>query len=292
MIQILVWASLSTSKYYNWKSRRDEATCHNGHIPKSHWILPWEKEAIIDYRLDHLDEGYKRLCFMMLDESIVAVSPSTVYRVLKEARLLFTQWQHTTAKGAGFEQPTRPHQHWHLDISYINFRGTFVYLACLIDGYSRYIVHWELRTSMESLDVEIMMERARTKYPDASPILITDNGPVFIAKELKIYLNEMGITHRKTRFFYPQSNGKIERFYRTCKNELIRRQSFLSLDDLKQQLCQYIDRYNEHRLHSAIGYITPKDMLLGRKEEIFKERQGKLELARMERKKQRLNRAA
>ena len=145
---------------------------------------------------------------------------------------------------------------------------------------------------MESLDVEILMERARTKYPDASPILITDNGPVFIAKELKIYLNEMGITHRKTRFYYPQSNGKIERFYRTCKNELIRRQSFLSLDDLKKQLSQYIDRYNGHRLHSAIGYITPKDMILGRKEEIFKERREKLELAKMERKKQRLNLAA
>lgn len=289
---MLVWLSLSTGKYYNWKNRQDEANRHNGHIPKSHWILPWEKEAIIDYRLEHLDEGYKRLCFMMLDENIVAVSPSTVYRLLKGAGLLFTQWQHTKTKGGGFEQPTEPHQHWHLDISYINFRGTFVYLACLIDGYSRYIAHWELKTSIESMDVEIMMERARSKYPGVKPILITDNGPPFIAKELKIYLNESGITHRKTRFFYPQSNGKIERFYRTCKNELIRRHSFLSLDDLKQQLSEYIDQYNKHRLHSSIGYITPKDMLLGRQEEIFKERYEKLKLAREERKRQRCKLAA
>ena len=176
---------------------------------------------------------------------------------------------------------------YHLDISYINFRGTFVYLVCLIDGFSRYIVHFELRTSVEALDIEILMERARSKYPGESPVLITDNGPQFIAKELKVYLKEVGITHRRTRFFYPQSNGKIERFYQTCKNELIRRNSFLTLDDLKTQLDQYIKTYNTQRLHSSIGYITPRDMLLGNQKRIFNTRKRKLELARQERIKQR-----
>jgi transposase InsO family protein len=289
---ILTWLALSTGKYYDWRKRKDRVNQHNGIIPKSHWILPWEKDAIIEYRYLHPEEGYRRLCYMMLDEDVVAVSPSTVYRVLKHKGLLLTQWRHEKSKGSGFHQPEYPHQHWHLDITYINFRGTFVYLAALIDGYSRFIVHYELKTSIDSLDVEIMLERARLKYPDASPSLITDNGPQFIAKELKNYLNEVGITHRKTRFYYPQSNGKVERFYQTCKNEFVRKTSFLSLDDLKQQLANYINIYNNHRLHSAIGYISPNDMLRGRRDEIIKERKRKLEKARLERKTRKTVKAA
>jgi transposase InsO family protein len=289
---MLTWLALSTGKYYDWKERKYLSNQHNGVIPKSHWMLPWEREAIIEYRYQHLAEGYRRLSYMMLDEDIVAVSPSTVYRILKEAGLLATQWRYERTKGSGFDQPNRPHKHWHLDITYINFRGTFVYLASLIDGYTRYVVHYELRTSMDALDIEIMMERARLKYPAESPILITDNGPHFIAKELKIYLNDMGITHRRTRYHYPQSNGKVERFYQTCKNEFVRRTSFLSLDDLEKQLANYIEIYNNKRLHSALGYITPMDMLMGRQDLIFKERRQKLLRARQERISQRTAKAA
>ncbi len=280
---MLLWLSLSAGKYYDWEKRQDRQTEHNGQLPKSHWLFPLEKRAIISYRLKHMDEGYRRLCFMMLDEDVGAVSPSTVYRILKNEGLLTTQWRHQKTKGSGFIQPVRPHQHWHLDISYINFKGTFVYLACLIDGFSRYIVHYELKLSIEALDIEIMLERAKEKYPGVSPILITDNGPQFIAKELKNYLQLVGITHRRTRFYYPQSNGKIERFYQTCKNELIRKNSFLSLEELKSQLAEYIEIYNTKRLHSSIGYITPEDMLLGHQEKIFAERKTKLENARLER---------
>ncbi len=249
-------------------------------------MLPWETEAIIKYRLQHFAEGYRRLCFMMIDENIVAVSPTSVYRVLKSAGLLTVQWRHHKAKGSGFIQPTKPHEHWHLDISYINFKNTFVYLIALIDGYSRYIVHFEVKLSIEALDVEILMERAREKFPGTQPILITDNGSQFIAKEFKTYLQMTGITHRKTRFFYPQSNGKIERFYQTCKNESVRKNSFLDLDDLKKQLTDYIEFYDTKRLHSSLGYITPMDMLRGNQQKIFTERKDKLKQAYDNRKKQ------
>ena len=276
---MLNWLSLSTSKYNNWKKRRNKENQHNGLIPKAHWLLPWEIDAIIKYRMEHFDEGYRLLCFMMLDEDIVAVSPSSVYRVLLKAGLLLTKWRHQKAKGSGFNQPTAPHKHWHLDISYINFKGTFIYLVALIDGYSRFIVHYELKLSVEALDIEIMLERAREKFPGVKPALITDNGPQFIAKEFKVYLQLVGITHRKTRFYYPQSNGKIERFYQTCKNESIRKNSFLSFDDLKKQLASYIEYYNYQRLHSSIGYISPWDMLQGNQDKIFAERKEKLKLA-------------
>jgi len=217
---------------------------------------------------------------MMLDENVVAVSPSTTYRVLKANGLLLQQWRHSRAKGSGFVQPTRPHQHWHLDISYINFKGSFVYLVALIDGYSRYLVHHEIKASVQALDTEILMERALEKFPGEKPILITDNGPQFISREFKNYLQMAGITHRRTRFFYPQSNGKIERFIQTCKNESIRKKSAIDLDDLKEHVLSYIERYNTQRLHSSLGYVTPQDKLLGYEPEIFKRRKIKLQRAR------------
>lgn len=283
---------ISQSKYYHWKKRQQVNTQHNGQLPKNHWLLDWEIKAIIDYRQEHFEEGYRRLTYMMLDENVVAVSPASVYRVLKQHHLLLTAWRHQKARGSGFNQPTRPHQHWHLDISYINFKGTFVFMAALIDGFSRFIVHFEIKLSFEALDIEIMLERARAKYPGAKPALITDNGPQFIAREFDNYLQEVGITHRKTRFYYPQSNGKIERFFQSCKNEAVRRQSYLSLDDLKQQIGKYIQKYNFTRLHSSIGYITPNDMLQGRQTAIFEKRQQKLYDAKEQRKRQRQHSSA
>jgi len=219
---------------------------------------------------------------MMLDENVVAVSPSSVYRVLKQAGLLLCRWpKHTKAKAQGFKQPERPHQHWHLDISYINFKGTFVYLIVLIDGYSRYIVQAELRMSVEALDVEILLERAREKFSGVQPALITDNGPQFISREFKGYLEMVGITHRKTRFYYPQSNGKVERFMQSCKSESVRKHTALDLNELKEQIADYIEFYNRYRLHSSLGYVAPLAMLEGRQEVIFKERQQKLAQARL-----------
>jgi putative transposase len=275
----LKWLSLNKSKFYNWQQREGRENQHNNKIPRKHWLLAWEIAAIINFRRLHLDEGYRRLTYMMLDQNIVAVSPTSVYRVLKREGLLFTQWRHQKAKGNGFTQPLGPHQHWHLDISYINFQRTFVYLVALIDGYSRYVVHHELRLSVESLDVEILMERALLKFSGQKPILITDNGPQFKAKEFKEYLQLVGITHRKTRFYYPQSNGKVERFFQSYKNESHFKHSYFNLDELRNKLNEYIFIYNTRRLHSSLGYITPQDMLNGNQQTIFSERRYKLSVA-------------
>jgi putative transposase len=284
---MLACISLSSSKFYSWKQRQSIENQHNNKQPKQNWLLAWEVAAIINYRLLHLDEGYRRLTYMMLDENVVAVSPASTYRILKREGLLTTTWHHQKTKGSGFQQPIEPHEHWHLDISYINFKSTFVYLVALIDGHSRYIVHYELRLSVEALDIEILLERALLKYPEAKPVLITDNGPQFIAKEFKGYLQEAGITHRRTRFFYPQSNGKIERFFQSCKNEATRKQSYINLQDLEKQINEYILHYNQNRLHSSLGYITPMDMLQGRQQFIFSERKKKLFIARENRLRQR-----
>src|SRR5215813_4030117 len=133
-------------------------------------------------------EGYRRLTFMMLDADIVAVSPASVWRVLSRAGLLRKWNGKASKKGTGFEQPPQPHQHWHIDVSYLNVCATFYYLCSILDGYSRFLVHWDLRESMSETDIEIILERAKERFPGVKPRVISDNGPQFIAKDFKEFI--------------------------------------------------------------------------------------------------------
>lgn len=223
---------------------------------------------------------------MMLDDDIVAVSPATVYRVLKKAGRLDREFAGSSTKGTGFKQPEKPHQHWHVDISYINVGGTFFYLITVLDGFSRYIVHFDLRESMTELDVEIVCQAALENHPGVTPRIISDNGPQFIAKDFKAFVRFSGMTHVKTSPYYPQSNGKLERFHGTIKKECIRPCCPRDYDEALRQISAYVKHYNELRLHSAIGYITPADCLCGLGSEIHAERDRKLEEARMRRRQQ------
>ena len=140
-MKMVAWIGISRSKFYNWQARYGKVNEHNAWIPRDFWLTGEEKQAIIDYYHDHPLEGYRRLCYMMMDADIVAVSPSSVYRVLSHAGLLNKWNRKESKKGTGFVQPLAAHEHWHIDISYINICGTIYYLCSILDGFSRSIVH-------------------------------------------------------------------------------------------------------------------------------------------------------
>lgn len=283
------WLGIGSSKFYNWRQRYGKTNEHNSWIPRDFWLQDWEKQAIIDFYYLHPSEGYRRLAFMMLDDDIVAVSPSSVYRVLSSAALLKKWKPKTSTKGNGFKGPLKAHDHWHIDISYLNIKGTFYYLCSILDGFSRYIVHWEIRESMTEADVEIILQRAKEKFPGHHPRIISDNGPQFIARDFKEFIRISGMSHVRTSPYYPQSNGKIERWHQSLKRECIRPRCPLSIDDARDIVADFVEHYNTRRLHSAIGYIAPKDKLEGRAKEIFSARDKKLETARQLRKERRCN---
>ncbi len=116
---------------------------------------------------------------------------------------------------------------------------------------------------MTEADVEIVLQKAKELYPDAKPRIISDNGRQFIAKDLKEFIRISGMTHVRTSPFYPQSNGKIERWHQSLKAECIRPGTPLSSDDARPLVTGFIEGYNNVRLHSAIGYITPANMPAG-----------------------------
>jgi putative transposase len=281
--RFIIWLGVTASKFYSWRERYGRVNEHNGWIPRDFWLENWEKKAIVEFHVKNPLEGYRRLTFMMLDADVVAVSPSSVWRVLGQAGLLKKWNRKESRKGTGFEQPLKPQQHWHIDVSYINICGTFYYLCSVLDGFSRFIVHWNLRESMTEADIEIILQSAKEKYPDTKPRIISDNGPQFIARDFKEFIRISGMSHVRTSPYYPQSNGKIERWHQSMKRECIRPGTPLTPEDARRLIASYVDHYNTVRLHSAIGFVTPNDMLAGRQSEIHAARDRKLEEARRQR---------
>lgn len=278
------WLGVSRSKFYEWRRRYGKINEHNGKLPRDHWIAGWERQAILDYFDQHPLEGYRRLTFMMLDDDIVAVSPATTYRVLKAGGRLDRRPFTPSKKGTGFDQPFGPHKHWHVDISHLKVAGTFYYLCSVLDGYSRFVVSWDFRDRMTEADIELILQHALEAHPDAHPRVISDNGPQFVAGDFRRFIDLTGMTHVRTSPYYPQSNGKIERYHRTLKEQEIHA---VTPDGVRATIAARIDHYNNRRLHSTIGYVTPNDKLLGLEREIWAERDRKLEAARETRRQRR-----
>ncbi len=282
--KIVCWLGIPRSKYYEWCKRYGTLNQHNGKKPRHFWLEEWEREAIREYFKLHPFVGYRRLSYMMIDADVVAASPSTVYRVLDEAGLLERTTWAKSKKGTGFDQPKGPHCDWHTDITHVWAGGVCYNLTCVLDGYSRYILGWTLTETMTSEQMELFIQRVREQYPETHAKLISDNGPQFIAKEFANFIKGTGMRHWRTSAYYPQSNGKQERVHGTIKTECLRRKCPQTMEEAEAVLTTYIREYNGERLHSAIGYVTPKDMLEGRQAAIHAERDRKLEAARERRK--------
>lgn len=278
--QLIEIIGVAKGKFYDWEKRFGKANEHNALIPRDHWLSPTEKQNILDFHAKNPLEGYKRLTYMMLDDDVVAVSPSTVYLVLKRAGVLDRKNQKPSKKGTGFVQPLKAHEHWHCDVSYINISGTFYYLCSILDGFSRSIVHWEIKDAMKETDIELIIQRAMEKYPNVYPRLISDRGPQFIAKEFKSFIRQIGMTQVWTSPYYPQSNGKIERWHREIKTHCIRPKAPATVEEARKLVEDYVNHYNNKRLHAALGYITPYNKLIGKADEIFEKRDCKLAEAR------------
>ena len=281
--RLVGWIGIGASKFFDWKRRYGQVNEHNAWAPRDYWLEDWEKQAIIDFYQSHPDDGYRRVTYMMMDADIVAASPSSVYRVLSQAGALRRWEAKPSKKGKGFVPPQSAHAHWHIDVSYLNLSGTFYYLCSLLDGYSRSIVHYEIREQMTEQDVEIIVQRALEAFPEAKPRIISDNGPQFVAKDFKAFIRVKGMDHVRTSPYYPQSNGKLERWHKSLKSECIRPKTPLNLDEARRLVSAYVDHYNQHRLHSAIGYIAPADKLAGRAPEILENRERRLSKARAQR---------
>jgi putative transposase len=222
---------------------------------------------------------------MMVDEEIAFLTESAVYEILSEHGLLYG-WSHPPGDPASKEYKNKPkftHDHWHTDIAYIKIQGVFYFLIMMLDGYSRFLLNWDLMTDMRGASVEDFVQRTKEKYPHAKPKLIHDNGGQFISQDFKRLITRLDIQQIRTRRNHPQTNGKIERLNGTVKNEAIRPRSPQSFQEVWDVLNEYEFIYNYQRLHAGIGYLRPSDMFFGRDQEIRKVRKNKILIARQNR---------
>jgi len=241
-------------------------------------LLPEEEQAIVDYALDHPKDGYRRLAFMMIDDEAAYCSPSSVYNVLSRRELL-CRWKPSRRSGLPVLKPTSPNQRWHTDIMYLWVEGRWYFFVGVLDGYSRYLVHWELLTSMRADDVTLVVERALEKVPGAKPEIVSDHGSQFTSKDFRALVKQFQLNQILIRLRHPESNGVIERLHRSLREGLSEKE----LHDLSRArviISTWVEYYNNERLHAGIFYLRPKDFYLGREEELLQERNNKLQNAR------------
>ena len=270
--------NVTRERLRQWRRRLGQPNLHNGLIPRAHQILTEERDAILAFHAANSLEGYRRLTYMMMDRGVAFVSPATTYRVLKAAGLIQARARQASKKGQGFKQPNAPHRHWHIDITYIKVKGIFYYLILVLDGYSRFIVSWDLRPTMTEADVEIVIQRGREAFPTARPRIISDRGTQFASRDFREFMRLVGLVHTMTSPYYPQSNGKLERCNKTIRAFL--ESTYLAdFPDALRLIANFVDYYNVERLNSAIGYVAPADKLAGREQAIFEARDRGLQSA-------------
>ena len=275
--QLLCWWGISRSTFYGWSTQIP--TPSRRYNPAT--VLPEEEQAVIEFRRLHREVGYRKLCWLMNDADVVALSEPAVYKLLSKHNLL-GPWNAKSSDAASEYQhkPSKVHGHWHTDIAYVKAAGIFYFLIMMLDGYSRYVLDWELMSDMTSRSVEDFLQRVRERYPLANPKLIHDNGSAFVSRDFKALVSRLGITSVHTRRNHPETNGKIERLNGTVRQEALRVTPPTSFVDAQQVIGDFVTVYNHQRLHQGINFLRPADMFLGRDKQILGQRKRRLESSR------------
>lgn len=292
--RILRHLEIAPATYHRWLKRRGDSPAPRGSARSSIYeVLPAERQAVVDYALAHPEERHRELAWKMLDENVVAVSPSTVYRALGEANLVCRWMPRGRRKGAGrCAPPTKPDQRWQTDIRYVKVRERNYYLLAFLDVYSRYLVHHELLRFMDGCSVAIAAATALgTLPPGFRPTIQSDHGSCFIAREFAQTLDAMNVGHHLIRPHTPTDNAEIERCNRTLGERIDDQLAGLEDADFAQAgavVDGVIDHYNQVRLHSSLNFLRPVDYYRGNPEALLAERRRKLTTARDLRKQENL----
>ncbi len=277
--RVLSRLGLARSTYRAWVARaaRDTLADRLTAAPGLDAILPEEAAAVVAYALAHPQDGYRRLAWQMVDADVAYVSPSSVYRVLSDAELLY-RWKRPGHAGAAPAPPTRVHERWHTDLMYLRVGDGWYFLVTVLDAYSRYVVHWELLATMTAVDVRYVIQHA-LEQTGAHPKLVTDNGTQFTAAEFKDLVRRFAVEHIRIRTYHPESNGLVERFHRSTR-EALGDEALRTFERAQALVGEWVRHYNEARLHAGLGYLPPAEYYRGDPPARRAERQAKLDHGR------------
>lgn len=290
---------ISKRTFYNWYGRYREYG-FDGLAPKlrsntSRWnkIPEQVRNDIVKLALETPELSPRELAYRFIENQEYYISESSVYRILK-SRGLITSPAYIVMKAADEfkDKTTRPNQMWQTDFTYFKIIGWgWFYLSTILDDYSRFIIHWELCSTMKTDDVTRSLDAAIAKVglrQDQMPRLLSDNGSCYISQELEEYISDNEMNHVRGRPMHPQTQGKIERYHRSLKN-IIKLDNYYMPGELEQKIKEFVEYYNNHRYHESLDNLTPADVFLGRGQKILQRRQQiKLQTIKKRRKEHRL----
>ena len=290
--EVLKHLGLSRSSYFRWK--KSEAWKRERAEPikpvQAFEALPEERQAVVKYALEHPGVRHRELAWRMIDDDVAYLSMNTVYRILLGEELMCVRRGRKKRYREEIEKASRPDEIWATDLMYLTVGGSQYYLLNFIDEYSRYLVHWELLTSMDGRSISIGAQKALESLQMdqegkfvTPPIIRSDNGSGYISKEFGGLLAHHDLTHHRIKPHCPEENGVMERCNRTIR-EAIEEHDLVGRYDSEEIIGKIVDHYNNERLHSALGYQTPSTWYRGNPEEISSARRLKLSQARHRRK--------
>jgi transposase InsO family protein len=263
---------VSRRSYYRWLKEEKWAQ----QLPtaavkpvQAYEALPEEKEAVLAYARRHPELRHRELAWRMVDEDVACLSMSTVYRLLKEAKLVCPWRRRSKRRREEEEKATRPNQVWATDLMYVHVGAATYFFVSFLDEYSRYVVHHELLIGMDGLTVSLAAQAAIDRLPKgpdglpaSRPLIRSDNGSGYVSHEFKVVLKENGLDHQRIKPHCPEENGVVERSNRTIREHL-EGEELTNLVQAQEVFGRIIRRYNEERLHSALGYLRPADYYRG-----------------------------
>lgn len=279
---ILADLGLRHSTFYRWLVRADEGTLCDAQVMPEHLRVPPTPDEIarvVHYAEGHPLLGYKRLTWAMVDENVAFLRPWSVHAILKEHDLLGRRTQAILHLERP-DEPDHPDQRWHVDLMSLKLNGHWFYLIDVLDAYSRYLVYWEVLLSARADIVTLVAQRAvetlHGRKCIGEPEIVHDRGPQFVGHEWRAFVRNAEVGDIPTRAHHPQSNGRIERFHRTTKEEGLNEQDRDDLFRARDALAGWQQYYNQERPHTALHYLHPIDYYRGDPIARLAEREAKL----------------
>ena len=273
--QALMALGIPKSSYYRW--RRGQPDSRKRRRPWNR-ITPREEGRVLEVAWGSPELSSRQLSAWITDNEGFAVSESTVYRILRREGLVKRQEAQLMAAKEYHTKTTRPHQMWATDASYFRVVGWgYYYLVTVMDDYSRFILGWKLQKDMSANSlIEVIQEAVDATGMTEVPVedrtkLLSDNGAGYVSNAFRDYLRLVGIGHILSAPFHPQTNGKVERYQQSLKRE-VNQLPYELPNQLEQAIANFVDYYNFHRYHKALGNVTPADVLYGKREQILQRR--------------------
>lgn len=273
------------STYYRWKSQfrkhgreglKDKSP---GRFRNWNELLGSERKVIDEVADENPEWSSREVSHFITDEKGFSVSEMTVFRHLKNRGLIRSQVIKSFPASPEYSyKPQKVNEQWQTDATYLFIKNWgWYYLISVLDDFSRKIMAWLLLPSMTAEDFAQVVELACETHgldpfnEGAMPRLVSDRGPALISKDFAGYLEAKEIGHILASPYHPQTNGKIERYHRSLK-EQVKLITWQSPAELEGEIAAFINHYNTQRYHESLGNVTPDDVYYGRRDQIIKKR--------------------